>query len=245
MVTSTYPISMLDSPFDHAEEVRHPGAQVGHRQSVAVTRAQSGDHDAFSELYSLHKRRVFALCMHMVRDISLAEDLTQETFLQLYRKIASFRGESAFTTWLHRMAVNTVLMHLRKRALALVSLDHLMEDIPERQVGRSFGSRDLMQAGVTDRVDIDRVIENMAPGYRSVLLLHDIHGFDHKEIAGMLKCSRGNTKSQLHKARRVLRNALTVESPKPSLRSKQSLVQTNTRTPNGSKIVQGDTQVRC
>ena len=240
MVTSALPISMLDSPYDRNNEVGNLRVPASHRQADAVVRAQSGDHDAFSELYSQHKRRIFALCMRMVRDISLAEDLTQETFLQLYRKIALFRGESAFTTWLHRMAVNTVLMHLRKRALALVSLDQLMEDIPERQVGRSFGSRDLMQAGVTDRVDIGRVIENMAPGYRSVLLLYDIHGFDHAEIAGMLKCSRGNTKSQLHKARRVLRNALTVESPKPP-GSKQCLVQTNTRTPNSSKPVQGDT----
>ncbi len=244
MVTSAIPISMLDSPFDRNNEVGNLRVQASHRQADAVNRAQAGDHDAFTELYSQHKRRIFALCMHMVRDFALAEDLTQETFLQLYRKITSFRGESAFTTWLHRMAVNTVLMHLRKRALALVSLDQLMEDIPERQVGRSFGSRDLMQAGVTDRVDIDRVIDNMAPGYRSVLLLHDFHGFDHTEIAGMLKCSRGNTKSQLHKARRVLRNALTVESPKLPW-SKQSLVQTNAKDPNSSKKVQSDAQERC
>ena len=228
MVTSALPISMCDSPFDHAEDEGHLRVQTSHRQADAVTRAQTGDHDAFSELYWQHKRRIFALCMHMVRDFALAEDLTQETFLQLYRKIASFRSESAFTTWLHRLAVNTVLMHLRKRALALVSLDHLMEDIPEKQVGRNFGTRDLMQAGVTDRLDIDRVIDNMAPGYRSVFLLHDIHGFDHKEIAGLLNCSRGNTKSQLHKARRILRNALTVESSSLDPGNKPSLVKTDT-----------------
>jgi RNA polymerase sigma-70 factor (ECF subfamily) len=144
----------------------------------------------------------------MVRDHALAEDLTQEAFLQLHRKIASFRGDSAFTTWLHRLAVNTVLMHLRKRALAVVSLDHLMEDVPEERAGRSFGARDLLQAGVVDRLAIERVIDTMAPGYRSIFLLHDIHGFDHGEIASMLKCTRGNTKSQLHKARRILRGTL-------------------------------------
>jgi RNA polymerase sigma-70 factor (ECF subfamily) len=147
--------------------------------------------------------------MRMVRDYALAEDLTQDTFLQVHRKLTSFRGDSAFTTWLHRLAVNTVLMHLRKRALTVVSLDYLMEDVPEEHVGRSFGTRDLMQAGVTDRLDIGRAIDAMAPGYRSIFLLHDIHGFDHGEIASMLKCTRGNTKSQLHKARRMLRGVLT------------------------------------
>jgi RNA polymerase sigma-70 factor (ECF subfamily) len=147
--------------------------------------------------------------MRMVRDFALAEDLTQDAFLQVHRRIASFRGDSAFTTWLHRLAVNTVLMHLRKRALAVVSLDHLMEDVPEERAGRRFGTRDLVQAGVVDRLDIDRALATMAPGYRSIFLLHDIHGFDHAEIASMLKCTRGNTKSQLHKARRVLRGNLS------------------------------------
>jgi RNA polymerase sigma-70 factor (ECF subfamily) len=146
--------------------------------------------------------------MRMVRDFALAEDLTQDAFLQVHRRISMFRGDSAFTTWLHRLAVNTVLMYLRKRALAVVSLDHLMEDVPEERAGRSFGARDLTQAGVADRLDIDRALASMAPGYRSIFLLHDIQGFDHTEIASMLNCTRGNTKSQLHKARRVLRAAL-------------------------------------
>jgi RNA polymerase sigma-70 factor, ECF subfamily len=245
MVTSTFPISLLDSACTPVLGGRSSRVVAKRRQADTVARAQTGDHDAFSELYSKHKRRVFALCMRMVRDFALAEDLTQETFLQVYRKIASFRSESAFTTWLHRLAVNTVLMHLRKRALAVVSLDHLMEDIPEERVGRSFGTRDLMQAGVADRLDIDRVIADMAPGYRSVFLLHDIHGFDHAEIAGMLGCSRGNTKSQLHKARRILRNALTVESCSSSPRNQLSLVPSKARMPNNSTMVQSDTQLRA
>jgi RNA polymerase sigma-70 factor (ECF subfamily) len=239
MVTATFPNPMFDSPCDHDVEVRRTRTQAGHRQIDAVTRAQAGDHEAFSELYSQYKRRIFALCMRMVRDFALAEDLTQETFLQLYRKIASFRSESAFTTWLHRLAVNTVLMHLRRRTLAVISLDHLMEDVPEKHVGRSFGTRDLAQAGVTDRLDIDRVIDSMAPGYRSVFLLHDIHGFDHKEIAGMLKCSRGNTKSQLHKARRILRKALSVETGSCP-ENKLTTVRTWARMPNNSPLTQRD-----
>jgi len=148
----------------------------------------------------------------MVHDFSLAEDLTQETFLQMHRKLASFRGDSAFTTWLHRMTVNTVLMHLRKRVLPVDSLDHHMSDLSEGQVGRSFGTRDLTQAGVVDRLAIDRAVAGLAPGYRSIFLLHDVKGFVHVEIASMLQCSCGNTKSQLYKARRVLRGALSAQA---------------------------------
>jgi RNA polymerase sigma-70 factor (ECF subfamily) len=208
MTTSTLPVSLLDSSRIPRLGCNPPTPRAKHRQIDVVARAQAGDHDAFSELYLEHKRRVFAICMRMVRDFALAEDLTQEAFLQVHRRLSLFRGESAFSTWLHRLAVNTVLMYLRKRALSVVSLDHLMEDVPEERAGRSFGVRDLMQAGVVDRLDIDRALATMAPGYRSIFLLHDIQGLDHSEIASMLNCTRGNTKSQLHKARRVLRGAL-------------------------------------
>jgi RNA polymerase sigma-70 factor (ECF subfamily) len=208
MTTSISPVSLLETAFTPPQSSDPLKTRANLRQIDVVARAQAGDHDAFSELYVQHKRRVFAVCMRMVRDFALAEDLTQEAFLQVHRRISMFRGDSAFTTWLHRLAVNTVLMYLRKRALSLVSLDHLMEDIPEERAGRRFGARDLVQAGVVDRLDIDRAMATMAPGYRSIFLLHDIQGFDHGEIAGMLKCSRGNTKSQLHKARRVLRGVL-------------------------------------
>jgi RNA polymerase sigma-70 factor (ECF subfamily) len=211
MATLTFPVSLLDSaripPLGH----RPPQDQNGHGQANAVGRAKEGDRDAFSELYVHHKKHVFSICMRMVRDFSLAEDLTQETFLQVHRKLASFRGDSVFSTWLHRLAVNTVLMHLRKRVLAVVSLDYLMESVPEERAGQSFGARDLTQAGVIDRLAIDRAVATMAPGYRNIFLLHDVHGFDHGEIASMLKCTCGNTKSQLHKARRVLRSALAAQ----------------------------------
>jgi RNA polymerase sigma-70 factor (ECF subfamily) len=202
------------------------------RQADVVVRAQAGDQDAFSELYLKHKQRVFAICIRMLRDFTLAEDLTQEAFLQVHRTIASFRGDSNFTTWLHRLAVNTVLMHLRKRALAVVSLDHLMEEVPEERAGRSFGTRDLVQAGVVDRLDIDRALATMAPGYRSIFLLHDIQGFDHGEIANMLQCTRGNTKSQLYKARRVLRCALAPKSASGRPESDLFLVPARQETPH-------------
>jgi RNA polymerase sigma-70 factor (ECF subfamily) len=212
MATSKFPISLLDPTHIPSLECRPPQSEERRIQTDVVSRAQAGDHDAFSELYMQHKKRVFSICLRMVRDFSLAEDLTQEIFLQVHRKLTSFHGDSAFSTWLHRMAVNTVLMHLRKRVLAVVSLDHLMENGPDERVGRSFGTRDLVQAGVIDRLTIYRAVDSLAPGYRKVFLLHDIHGLDHGEIASMLECSCGNTKSQLHKARRVLRGTLIAKA---------------------------------
>jgi RNA polymerase sigma-70 factor (ECF subfamily) len=209
MVTLTLPVSLLDSTHMPA-----PGCQVRALPAKSqlddvLVRAQAGDTDAFSQLYSRHKKRVLAICMRMVRDFSLAEDLTQETFLQLHRKLASFRGDSAFTTWLHRMTVNIVLMRLRKRVLPSVSLDQLMTDIPEEHIGRGFGTCDRAQTGVVDRVAIERAVATLPPGYRNFFLLHDVYGLEHREIASMEGCSLGNSKSQLHKARRALRGALS------------------------------------
>jgi len=212
MLTSTLPISFLASGGNPCLKSRRSELSIHVNKVDVVSLAQAGDHDAFSELYSVHKKRVFSICMRMVREFSLAEDLTQETFLQLHRKLGSFRGDSAFTTWLHRMAVNTVLMHLRKRVLPSVSLDQLTADAPDGQAVRSFGARDLTQAGAVDRVTIDSAVATLAPGYRSIFLLHDVQGFDHHEIATILNCSTGNTKSQLHKARRAMRGALTLRA---------------------------------
>jgi RNA polymerase sigma-70 factor (ECF subfamily) len=209
MATTTFPNALLDSACIQDLECERRATPAKHSAGDILTRAQAGDPDAFSELYLRHKKRVFSICMRMVHDSSLAEDLTQEAFIQLHRKLATFRGDSAFTTWLHRMTVNIALMHLRKRVLPVVSLDHLMTAIPEEHVGRNFGTCDRRQTGVVDRVAIDRAVATLAPGYRDVFLLHDVHGFEHSEIASMQDCTLGNSKSQLHKARRALRYALT------------------------------------
>jgi RNA polymerase sigma-70 factor (ECF subfamily) len=209
MATTTFPNALLDSACIQDLECERRATPAKHSAGDILTRAQAGDPDAFSELYLRHKKRVFSICMRMVHDSSLAEDLTQETFIQLHRKLATFRGDSAFTTWLHRMTVNIALMHLRKPVLPVVSLDHLMTAIPEEHVGRNFGTCDRRQTGVVDRVAIDRAVATLAPGYRDVFLLHDVHGFEHSEIASMQDCTLGNSKSQLHKARRALRYALT------------------------------------
>ena len=177
-----------------------------------LARAQSGDHHAFAQLYSLHKRRIYSLCLRMVGNVAEAEDLTQEAFLQLHRKIATFRGDSAFSTWLHRLAINVVLMHLRRKGLSLISLDEAMDPAPDEGPGRSFGAPDLQLTGSIDRLALQRAVEDLPAGYRLIFVLHDIEGYEHNEIASLLDCSIGNSKSQLHKARLKLRDALRTSS---------------------------------
>jgi len=184
------------------------GVVHGSSEATVLTQAQNGDHFAFAQLYSLHKRRIYSLCLRMVGNVAEAEDLTQEAFLQLHRKISTFRGDSAFSTWLHRLAINVVLMHLRRKGLSLISLDEAMDPAPDEGPGRSFGAPDLTLAGSIDRLALQRAIDDLPAGYRLIFVLHDIEGYEHNEIAAMLDCSIGNSKSQLHKARLKLREAL-------------------------------------
>ena len=176
--------------------------------AAILARAQSGDHAAFAQLYALHKRRVYSLCLRMLGNVAEAEDLTQESFLQLHRKIATFRGDSAFSTWLHRLTINVVLMHLRRKGLNLISLDEALDPSPDHGPARSFGAPDLRLAGSIDRMTLEKAVESLPAGYRLIFVLHDIEGYEHNEIATLLDCSIGNSKSQLHKARMKLREAL-------------------------------------
>ena len=139
-----------------------------------------------------------------------AEDLAQEAFLQLFRKISTFRGESAFSTWLHRLVVNVVLMHLRKKGLQQVSLDEL-DASQDEPVKRDFGDEDRRLMKSVDRLGLERAIAKLPGGYRTVFILHDIEGYEHNEIAEIMNCSVGNSKSQLHKARLKLREGLREE----------------------------------
>jgi len=176
-------------------------------EAEAIERAKQGDAAAFEVLYNLHKRRVYSLCLRMTTNTAEAEDLTQEAFLQLFRKIGTFRGESAFSTWLHRMAVNVVLMQLRKKGLQLVPLDDENEG-EEETPKKDYGAQDNVLAGSIDRLQLKNAIDRLPPGYRSIFVLHDVEGFEHNEIADMVGCSIGNSKSQLHKARMKLRELL-------------------------------------
>ncbi len=197
---------------------RDPNAQASPQSSKplieadAIRLAQAGDAAAFEFLYHLHGRRVYALCLRMVNNPADAEDLTQEAFLQLFRKIGTFRGESAFSTWLHRMTVNVVLMRLRKKSLPVASLEETTE--PDEETGgprKDVGAPDLRLSGAVDRVNLERSVEKLPPGYRTVFVLHDVQGYEHNEIADIMGCSVGNSKSQLHKARTRLRELLQEE----------------------------------
>jgi RNA polymerase sigma-70 factor, ECF subfamily len=197
---SSHPTSLAETAGGNA------GVQSGEAAILAL--AQSGDHAAFAQLYSAHKRRVYSLCLRMLGNVAEAEDLTQESFLQLHRKIATFRGDSAFSTWLHRLTINVVLMHLRRKGLSLISLDEALDPSPDHGPTRSFGAPDLRLTGSIDRMTLEKAVESLPAGYRLIFVLHDIEGYEHNEIATLLDCSIGNSKSQLHKARMKLREAL-------------------------------------
>ncbi len=178
-------------------------------EADAIRLAQQGSAEAFEFIYRLHSRRVYALCLRMVSNTAEAEDLAQEAFLQLFRKIHTFRGESAFSTWLHRLAVNVVLMRLRKKSLPETSLEEVTE--PDEETGgprRDVGAPDPTLVGSIDRLNLERAIDQLPPGYKQVFVLHDVQGYEHNEIARMMGCSIGNSKSQLHKARLRLRELL-------------------------------------
>lgn len=170
--------------------------------------AQEGNATAFEHIYKLHSRRVHALCLRMTRNPALAEDLTQDVFLQVFRKIHTFRAESAFSTWLYRLAVNVVLMRRRMKALNETSLDATDKEDGNALRSKEMGRPDLCLAGIPDRMNLKRALEQLPHGYKLVFLLHDVEGYEHHEIAEALGFSIGNSKSQLHKARMRLRTLL-------------------------------------
>lgn len=170
--------------------------------------AQEGDEAAFEHLYRTHCRRIHALCYRMTGNPTLAEDLTQEVFLQVFRKIGTFRAESAFSTWLYRLAVNIVLMRRRIKTLNETPLEPRSESESDTLPRRELGRPDQRVVGVVDRVNLKRALRQLPRGYRQIFLLHDVMGYEHHEIAEALGCSIGNSKSQLHKARMRLRTIL-------------------------------------
>lgn len=180
--------------------------------------AATGDMGAFELLYQRHGRRVYSLCLRMTGNVSEAEDLAQEVFIQLFRKVGSFRGDSAFTTWLHRLTVNQVLMHFRKRSVKLEQTTD--EGDTPVQVVRGTENPNLMP--VVDRIAIDKAITQLPPGYRTVFIMHDIEGHEHEEISRMLGCSVGTSKSQLHKARMKLRDLLRQQNVDKKLQTKSA-----------------------
>src|SRR5262245_9870362 len=170
--------------------------------------AEKGDISAFEIIYQRYNRRTYSLTLRMTGSQTEAEDLTQEVFIQLFRKIGSFRGDSAFSTWLHRLTVNQVLMHFRRRSY---KNEKTSEDgeMPEQTV---HGTSNPNKMPVVDRIALKKAIAELPNGYRNVFLLHDVEGFEHEEVARHLGISVGTSKSQLHKARLKLRMLLVKQN---------------------------------
>jgi RNA polymerase sigma-70 factor, ECF subfamily len=189
-------------------KVEERPVQIAPGQADLVRSAQNGEEWAFEALFHQHKQRVYALCLRMAGNTADAEDFTQEAFLQVYRKIQTFRGESAFSTWMHRIAVNTVLMRLRKKTVAVTQLEEATREDEFNDPPKEYGAPDLLLTGAIDRMRLTRALEMLPSGYRQAFVLHDVEGYEHNEVAKLLGCSIGNSKSQLHKARMKLRRLL-------------------------------------
>ncbi|PYU24086.1 MAG: RNA polymerase subunit sigma-24 [Acidobacteria bacterium] len=181
---------------------------VERSEAESIRLAQGGDAAAFEHIYRTHSRRVYGLCFRMTGNPTLAEDLTQEIFLQVFRKIQTFRAEAAFSTWLYRLAVNVVLMRRRVKTLNETSLEARNETEGDSFPRKEMARVDMRVSGVVDRVNLKRALSRLPRGYRQIFLLHDVLGYEHHEIAEALGCSVGNSKSQLHKARMRLRTIL-------------------------------------
>ncbi len=174
-----------------------------------IERAQQGDAGAFAALFHAHKTRVYSLCLRMTNNFAEAEDLLQEAFLQVFRNLSTFRGESAFSTWLYRITVNTTLMHFRHKAPVRVSLDEAIsthDGNPPAQL--QYGNRDGDLENCVTRVALARAISKLPEGSRAIFVLHEVEGYHHREIAELLGCSVGTSKSQLHKAKLRIRQLL-------------------------------------
>ena len=169
-------------------------------------RAAGGDTQAFEELFRRHQRLVYGLSLRMTQNVSEAEDITQEVFVLLLRKVGGFRGEASFTTWLHRLTVNQVLMRFRRTR---ARREDALEDEEGQPVQQTVSNASPRASQLVDRVSLESALSKLPPGYRAAFILHDIEGYDHEEVARLLGCAVGTSKSQLHKARTKLRKLLT------------------------------------
>ena len=149
---------------------------------------------------------MYAVCLRMTNNPADADDLTQEAFIQAFRKLSTFRGESALSTWLHRVAVNTALMHFRRQSAPKATFEGASTDNESGR--REIGRQDDRLHHSLDRIALTRALEALPSGYRTIFELHEIGGYGHREIAKLLRCSVGNSKSQLHKAKQRIRECL-------------------------------------
>jgi len=174
----------------------------------AIGSIQEGHTAAFEPIYMNYFGLVHRICLRMLGDPVEAEDVAQDTFVHLLRKIHMFRGESAFSSWLYRLTTNMVLTRFRKRNGKLSSLDEFLDDEHEGSTCSEIGGPDLRLTGLFDRINLQAAIDLLPKGYKAAFILHDVHGYEHKEIAQMCGYSAGTSKSQLHRARVRLRKLL-------------------------------------
>lgn len=190
---------------DAAFEALNDSALEAETEAVEAEAASFDQNSAnIEEIYRLHYRRVYGLCLRMTSNSSDAEDLAHDVFVQLFRKLNSFRGESAFTTWLYRITVNQVLMHFRKKSYRSESVT---EDGEMPEIVNPASVRP-SHTPMVDKIALLAAVEQLPRGYRTVFILHDLEGYEHEEIATMLGISSGTSKSQLHKARLRMRELL-------------------------------------
>jgi RNA polymerase sigma-70 factor, ECF subfamily len=199
-------------PGGKGTQVRNETNPATQRQSdmELVRLAQQGDADAFAALFNANKAKVYSLCLRMTSNTAEAEDLTQVAFLQVFRKLGTVRGDSTLSTWLYRVAVNTVLMHFRKKGMRQLSLDEPIgpaADAPKREPGKL----DDRLSGCVDRIALTRAMRELPLGYRTIFVMHEVQGYEHHEIARLLRCSVGTSKSQLHKAKARMRELLRLK----------------------------------
>lgn len=165
-----------------------------------VAFAQAGEAGAFEQLYRQNVDRVYALCLRLSADPVRAEELTQDVWVRVWEKLHTFRSESAFTSWLHRLTVNEVLGSRRS------STRRGKREIADEDPGRWSGPAALSEPGV--RMDLEAAIALLPPSSRTVFVLHDVEGYAHREIADMTDRAEGTSKALLHRARKLLREAL-------------------------------------
>ena len=198
--------AILNERCSTATSVSPETAAVRASDYELAQRAAAGDMQAFEELFRLYRRLVYGLSLRMTQDVSEAEDITQEVFVLLMRKVGGYRGEANFTTWLHRLTVNQVLMRFRRNK---ARREDGLEDEEGQPPHESWSAAPPRATQLIDRVTLESAIAQLPPGYRAAFILHDVEGYDHEEVARLLGCAVGTSKSQLHKARTKLRKILT------------------------------------
>lgn len=171
--------------------------------------AAEGDAAAFEEIHERHRRRVYAIALRMTGNEADAEDLTQDSFVSVLRWIGSFRGEASFTSWLYRLVVNQVRMHFRRRK-ARPEYQTSDGELPEPE---SVITRGADSEQVIDRLVLEEAVQRIPKGYRAAFILHDVEGYEHKDVGLLMGWATGTSKSQLHKARAGLRKLLAPQPP--------------------------------